>query len=74
MVGGGGWVVGGNENNANSAQWGLKTELDNFRVSLNKVLYGFAKDIKPPRFHSFKVYLTYIFVNNWSYFLSIDLY
>ena len=40
-----GWMVRGNENNANSAQLGLKTELDN----------GFVKDIKPPRFHSFKV-------------------
>ena len=29
---GGGWAVGGYENNANSAQLGLKTELDNIRV------------------------------------------
>ena len=47
--GGGGLAVGGYENNANSAKLGLKTELDNIRVCLNIVLYGFATDLKPPR-------------------------
>ena len=51
ILGGGGWVVRGKENNANSAQLGLKTKLDNIIICLNIVMYGFAKDIKPLRFH-----------------------